>query len=95
MSKKRDVPAVLRAALQQELEVVAGFPRQIIENEELSARERLEAWELLAKYGLGTASEVKQTGEITHGVVMLPPLDQKRLPPDETVVESDDIELVP
>ena len=74
-AKRERIPEVLRQALAEELQLVAGYPRKLIEDDEVSDRLKLEAWDLLAKYWLGTASEVRQSGEVLHGVVMLPPLD--------------------
>lgn len=93
MGKREQIPAMLRVALAEELERVASYPRELIEDPEISTRLKLEAWDLLAKYGLGTASEVKQSGEVLHGVVMLPPLDRPGRQLGPGTEPTDEIEL--
>jgi hypothetical protein len=69
-------PSAIREAMREALADRIAIAEQIADNVEASTSDRLRALDLLAKYGLGTKSEV--TGEdgapIHAGVVILPML---------------------
>ena len=68
------MPEILRAAMRDELQKVVSFPTEVILNEDVPIVDRLAAYELLAKYGIGQQRELKGEVQHTHGVIHLPPL---------------------